>query len=469
MSHETSKQVELSYLEKSRFKFYLDDSFRKSVFLALRKKYGTWDKVCKELHVCMRALFGLRRGYNYENGRKVLRFLRACTLAEMCRLLGLELNHVQDKIRMIEIGNRRENVRFPISLTLNENIYDLKRSVIEFLYSSDYEKTIPTKNPFRKQGSYTMLDIGQFKRDIIDRIKTMNLQGLRPSISQESMVLKVSYRVPGTNRRTTITIPKKIVFDERFAKEFGKWMGDRAGGPHKVGVSNTEFNFIRDFKCFLRDYLFQPNNQIKVSLSCKPGFIPSEELKEHADAIETCKTQYGDFGFSVIVSNKLLRNLIFDRLEKYWFEILYNSIKNVRMAFYSGLFEAEGSVDGSTISWAFGLNLKGDVDYASVISLLEKATKLKFLLHCDGFDSILSRKLSIKSRTLKYDVRIFRNSKQRELELNLFKDIIKYVNHPNKLSQSKNLIYLIENGGKTKMTEIDTRLIPEVNIGTLGH
>jgi hypothetical protein len=141
----------------------------------------------------------------------------------------------------------------------------------------------------------------------------------------------------------------------------------------------------------------------------------------------------------------------------------------VRLAFYSGLFEAEGSRDGNSISWAFGSSLKNGVNNEAMMSLLEKATKLKFLLCYDGFDSILSRKISMKSKTLKYDVKVFRNSKQRELELKLFKDIIKYVNHPIKLSKSKDLIYLIENGGKQKMVQIDSRLIPEVNIGTLGH
>jgi hypothetical protein len=371
---------------------------------------------------------------------------------------------------MIEIGNRIENIAFPVRIEFEEDVNSLKRNIFDFVYSLEYEKEITfAKNPFRKESSYTVLGFDQLIRDILKKIKLMKLRGLRPEIIQENNMLKISYRVPGTNKRTTVILPKKIVFDEKFAKEFGKWMGDRAGGPHKVGVSNIELNFINDFKTFLSDNLLQPKNQIKVTLSCKLGFIPSEELKKHADAIETCKTQYGNFGFSVTVSNKLLRNLIFDRLEKYWFEILYNSKKEVRLAFYSGLFEAEGSRDGDSISWAFGSNLRNGVNNESIRLLLEKATKLKFLLHYDGFDSILSRKISMKSGTLKYDVRIFRNSKQRELELNLFKDIIKYVNHPVKLSKSKDLIYLIKNGGKQKMVQMDNRLIPEVNIGTLGH
>ena len=464
------RYVKLSDLTDSRFKFYLDDTFRSLIFLQLREKYETWNKVCRELKICLRALFGLRRGYNYENGKKVLRFLKMDTIVRICQLLGIEIDSIQHEVKMIEIGNRTENIAFPVKIEPEEDVNCLKHNIFDFVYSSEYEKEITfAKNPLRKESSYTILGFDQLGKNILNKIKLMRLKGLRPEIIQENNMLKISYRVPGTNKRTTIILPKKIIFDEKFSKEFGKWMGDRAGGPHKVGVSNTELNFINDFKAFLSDVLLQPKNQIKVTLSCKPGFIPSEELKRHADAIEICKTQYGNFGFSVIVSNKILRNLIFDRLEKYWFEILYNSKKEVRLAFYSGLFEAEGSRDGDSISWAFGLSLKNGVNNESMISLLEKATKLKFLLCYDGFDSILSRKISMKSGTLKYDVKVFRNSKQRELELNLFKDIIKYVNHPNKLSKSKNLICLIENGGKQKMVQIDKRLIPEVNIGTLGH
>ena len=54
--------------------------------------------------------------------------------------------------------------------------------------------------------------------------------------------------------------------------------------------------------------------------------------------------------------------MVFDKLEKYWFEVLCQSNKEVRLAFYAGLFEAEGSVDGKTINWAFGLNLQKGIN-----------------------------------------------------------------------------------------------------------
>jgi len=231
------------------------------MFLELRKKYGTWRTVCRELHICMRALFGLRRGYNYEAGKKVLRFLRIDILTRLCQMLGVEPNSVQGKIKMIEIGNRRDKISFPLSLKLNEDVLNLKRSVLEFVYSSEYERSMPTNSPFAKQGLYNVIDFKSLKCDAYERMKMMSLQGLKPSINLEGTVIRVSYRVPGTNRRTTATLPKKIVFDEKFAKEFGKWMGDRAGGPHKVGVSNKEFNFIKDFKRFLSECLLQPRYQ----------------------------------------------------------------------------------------------------------------------------------------------------------------------------------------------------------------
>lgn len=462
-------EVNISDLENSRFKFYLNDTFRKEIFQRLKKKYKKWNMLTKEFGVNQRALFGLRRGYNYEKGEKVLRFIRCDVLFRLCQLLNKDIDSIQDNVRMIEIGNRKENITFPLKVSCSEDINNLKRNIADFVYSANYEGKLKYLKQSFDREKYLVLDFNHIKNFFYAKIEKMRLQGLKPQTICNSKFIKVSYRVPGTNERTTVILPKKIVFDENFAKEFGKWMGDRAGGPHKVGVSNKEIKFIDTFKIFLSNTLLQPTEQIKITLSVKPNFIPSKELISYADKVEICKTQYGNFGFSAIVANKLLRNLIFDELEKCWFEVLCKSRKEVRFAFYAGLLEAEGSIDGKTINWAFGLNLQKEIDNEAMISLLKKATKFKFLLERDGFDSILSRKLSVKHKILKYDVKIFRNYEQREIEVDLFKCVIKYLNHPIKLSKSEDLIHLIKNGGKQKMVHIDNRLVPEVNIGTLGH
>jgi hypothetical protein len=168
-------------------------------------------------------------------------------------------------------------------------------------------------------------------------------------------------------------------------------------------------------------------------------------LFDKADIVTFCKTQYGSYGYNVTIANKTLRNLVFDKLERELFSILSKSSKNVRFMFYAGLLEADGSID-NTVCWSFGISLKREnFNRNFCIEKLKEATRLNFLLKKDGFDPILSRKVS--KSTIKYDVRILRNNSRLAPELANFQELANMITHPYKVKLANQLIEKVKIGG----------------------
>ena len=266
----------------------------------------------------------------------------------------------------------------------------------------------------------------------------MKRQGMKPKFKINQNQVIFEYRMLGTNKRTKKIIPLYITIDQDFSKEFGKWLGDRAGGPHKVGVSNKNFDFVLSFRKFLINKIDQPESEIKINLTYNPKFKVPRKLMNKVDKMIVTKTQLGNYSFSVISSNKPLRDFVFDIIEKYWHVILKNSKECARYGYYAGLFEADGSIDIKYPCWSFGLNLNSSSE-TRILPKLNECIRLKNLLKLDGFDPLISRKISKtqNSYTLKYDLRIFR-TKDKIREYKLFKEkILPNITHKEKISKFK--------------------------------
>lgn len=442
------KEIRISDLYYSTFRFYLKDKFRRNILNKAKIKYGNWEDVAKKLGIDQRSLFSIRRGWEFREGKKKEYTINSEWLLRIKKLLNLSNKELQNNIIKIRCGHGgiKENISLPIKLNKSHiKIDSIKGALLDYILIKNLERGLiknPPKN-IKKENNYFTL-FPKIKKEYLDELRK---RGLKPFFREDKNYFYISYRIPGTNKRKESNIPKKVIFDEDFAKQFGKWVGDRCGGLRKVGVANKNWRFVKEFYNFLKNKFNQLD--INLYLTCKNNFKPNKKIIRGLPIVYS-KTQYGDYAYRVEVANALLKNLVFDKFEKNLFSILYNSKKSIRFAFYAGLFEAEGSISKEkTLSFSFGLNLKKGKTKDDISNLYKKAIQLNYLLNKDGFNSRISRKLARtnKSNTLKYDVMLLNSKETRNDEVNFIKStFLPYVTHENKLNTFKEVLII----GKTK-------------------
>ncbi|MDD5651254.1 MAG: LAGLIDADG family homing endonuclease [Candidatus Nanoarchaeia archaeon] len=437
--------INLKDLIEGKFVFYLNNHYRNIIFSKTKVDYKDWRTVARKIGVNPRHLFGIRRGWELREGIKTNFMITSYTLLKLKNKLKLNFENIQKNITKMRIGysGLESDVKFPIKISINEPINSFKRAIFEYIYSKKFKSNIQLNNlpnQFRKENNFVILE--------------------------------------PENKNPLKIVPNKIIFNTRFAKEFGKWIGDRCGGARRIGVANKEIEFINDFKEFLKKDLEQEN--VKIILRCRYDFKPTKEILKNCDKLEFSRTQYGNYAYAVGIPHRELKELVFDLFENYIFEVLYNSKKEVRLAFYTGLFEAEGSVDirSKLLTISYGFNLKNKRQNKEYLTLLEKVVKMSYLLEKDGFKTRISRKIgdTDKSFTLKYDIIISCKNLQ---EVNFIKDsIVPFLNHKKKLTKLKeleaNILAKTVKSEKTKekVPKIESKeeiIQPELNIGLVGH
>ena len=442
------KEIRISDLYYSTFRFYLKDEFRRNILNKAKIKYGRLEDVAKKLGVDQRSLFSIRRGWEFRDRKKKEYTINSDWLLRIKKLLNLSNKELQNNIIKIKCGHGglKESISLPIKLNRNSiNIGSIKGALFDYISIKSLEGGLIKDLPktIKKEDSYFIL-YPDIKEKYIDELRR---RGLKPLFKEDEDYSYIGYRIPGTNNRKESKMSKKIIFDEDFSKQFGKWIGDRCGGVRKVGVANKNWIFIREFYNFLKDRFNQ--NGINLYLTCKNKFKPSKNIIRGLPIVYS-KTQYGDYAYRVEVANALLKNLVFDEFEKNLFSILYNSKKSVRYSFYAGLFEAEGSISkDKNLSFSFGLNLNNNKTKFDILNLYKKSIQLNFLLNKDGFNSRISRKLARtdKSNTLKYDVTLLNSKETRDGEVNFIKrTFLPYITHEDKLNTFKEVLI----GSKTK-------------------
>jgi len=331
-------------------------------------------------------------------------------------------------------GNGREgSVRLPIQVT-NSRVNSIEGVLHDIKVEREIEKMIVEDLPqgLKKRGDHILLQ--PTIED--DYIETLRLRGLKPRMNVTKKFYLVQYRIPIMKKRKEAVIPRNIIFNEVFSKQFGKWMGDRCGGSGKVGVSNTDLIFVNEFGTFLRNVLNQKD--VDFYGTCRYGEKLPKSIMLTVEKVRYCKTQKGKFAYRTEVSNALLKRKIFDVCERHLFQILYNSKPSVRYAFYAGLFEAEGSLEkrAKRFSFAFGKGLNDHTVHADLLDVYKKAIELNVLLKKDGFHSRISRKCTYtkRSQTIKYDVDLTVSQKTRAEEVRFIKDtFFTYITHPIKI------------------------------------
>ena len=417
--------VNLNNLIEGKFRFYLNDSYRRKIFSDFNKLYNFGD-LAKNLDIDRRNLFGIRRGWDFRNKIKEDRPISAYFLLNMISLSGKSFSEFESNINYIRLGNsgRKSKISLPFFIDLeNESILTFNRVLAENIFIKDYIKTL--------------------------------------SALEEPEYFKLRM-----NKKTRKFIPEEILFDELFAREFGKWFGDKCGGSRKVGLANKEINLINDFKEFL---VFLGQKDSIITLTCRHDYKPSDELMRNADKTEFRKSQYGDYCYRVDLSNRELKQFVFDYFKDNIYDVLRKSPKHVRHAFYAGLFDAEGSVEikSNRLSISFGFNLNKFRNNQDYLRLLKEVCKFYHLLRLDGFNPRISRKLcnTERSKTLKYDLTLLNSIKTRKEEISFIKDtIFKYVTHNEKIRKFNNLEgkYIVKDKEKDSVQ-------PEINLGLVGH
>lgn len=447
------------------FKFFLSDSFRGKIFTKLKQRYKDWRIVAHHLGMDARNLFGVRRGFELYSHGKQKRFLSSHHLRIIKESLNINWKDIEKNVEMVKSGpgGQRSAIAFPFKIELEkESPYTMRRSLAEHVlmkkYHIDTKRELPTY--FKVNGDIVHFDVDMILHDFMGKkVVEFQRRGLNPEVKEQRDRFIFKYRNPGTNHRVTRVIPKNVLLDCDFMKEFGKWMGDRCGGPHKIGVANGEWNFIENFRCLLQNNLLQGED---VTVSLRYNSLAHsriiKELKEKFPVknVEYSETQHGKYSFVVSVSNKLLKNLVFDTLEKYFFIILQSSSQTLRYSYYAGFFDADGSVSCQEIMWSFGMNLQ-KWNHEKNVELLHKALMFKKMLEFDGFHPYISRKVSrtMEGSTLKYDIKICHNKTSREKDLKRFKDMVQpFINHYKKLDILKEMYY---ESPKDKKSGAETR------------
>ncbi len=453
-------KISLEDLLDSNFRFHFDGCFRGKIFSILRQKCGDWGQVCKEAKIERRNLFGLRRGYEYRDGRKVIHYIGAKALHRIIELSSMPTSEFENNIVMIKNGvdGLEDKVRLPLCVDLvKEEFTTLSRALAEYVYTKAFEERLknePISLPdnFYRTDGHLNLDRKFVSNKVNDSVHELRRRGLIPECNFQNDRCELKFASIRNHKIIERTIPLGIVIDAFFAKQVGKWLGDNAYSKSSIAVVNKNWNFIEEFQDFLDHSLLQPREQIRLHIVTRNGFVPTDELLQKTSTVRVNGSQYGDYAFVTGVYNKLLRKIIFNPVIENWYAVLANSAPDVRFGFYAGLFEAEGSVEvrSKVLSWSFGFSLSYHKTQEEVVRLLEKATMLKHLLSSDGFDARVSRKIAktAKSFTLKYDVSISRNKNRRHIDIKLFQDkILPYMKHEDKI---ESFVKVVENSRKNR-------------------
>lgn len=430
----------LSDLYNSTFYFCLKKEFRDHIFTKLKNKYLTWVIVSKQLGIDTRTLFSIRRGWEIRDNKKKEYMINSKLILRIKNKLNLEEREIENNISKIKYGTSGVSGKINLPTELNKediNLYSVEGALLDYLTIKNIEESLKKDHPSTLSRINKYFAI--FPKLTQRYIKKLKRQGLKPKAREDNNFIYLSYRIPGTNIRKEVIIPKKIVFNEEFSKQFGKWIGDRCGGIRKIGVANKERLFVEEFSRFLKEKL---NQKAVIYLTCKPTFKIPKKISSKTEYTEYHKTQFGDYAYRTETSNAPLKNLVFDNFENNLFQILYHSPKSVRFAFYAGLFEAEGSIsrDSKIISFSFGLNLKTETSKQEITKLYKKAIELNYLLKNDGFYSRISRKIAKtkNSNVLKYDIALLNSKETRNQEVSFIKGtFLPYITHKIKLNTFK--------------------------------
>jgi len=353
-----SYYVQIEKIVKCKlFKFKDDLSVNKKIeFLSSKLKIG---KISAYL---------IMKGFNFQTNKEP--FIRISILKELCKISNISLKEIEKSIIAIKLGkgSRPQKLNLPIYCSLKSK-NPLKRRLAEDYYENKikmkFDNFLKLQLPigFVRENNYLILRPDEIlkSQNYVNTIKRR-----KGTINYGNNRIILRYLNTNTSSFVKKIIPKEIVINEKFTKEFGKWMGDRCGGLRTIGLSSKDLAFIEEFLDFLVNDLKQPKKQIAIYIQYL-NYINQESLQKLLEDKLNIKVKLEkninmkkqtDI-FNLRLFNAPLKYFVFDYLEEWWDIILLSSTQNVREAYYAGLFEADGSYNekrGFSVSFASHIN-----------------------------------------------------------------------------------------------------------------
>ncbi len=197
--------------------------------------------------------------------------------------------------------------------------------------------------------------------------------------------------------------------EEVFAYELGKFAGDGAGFP-RFGIVNKDPTLIKDTASFLRKF----NKEVKLELLFKKDSNTISSIHKSAEGYfktsvqkKICKTMYGDYAFRVSITDARLYKMARNALD---FEAMNTSQLH---AFFTGLFDAEGTVDTRNLKAIFSFGIINEKFAYQCVYMLSKKCKstrmrklkdeLKIEIDLDEFGLIFGKSIRHSEKSSKLE------------------------------------------------------------------
>lgn len=218
-------------------------------------------------------------------------------------------------------------------------------------------------------------------------------------------------------------LPKQLLVDFDFMYFLGLHFGDGTG-IERFGIINKDTRLIEFTSYFLKKInlhqkingaLFLYRNRYKVPIGLKQSFLSN--LVDNLQ-IYTSDKPYGDYVFSVFITNNLISKIIF-QIERDLSKFMHGLKKELVNAFLAGIFDSEGNVDklGRSLRFSQKTVWKKDV----ILSLL---VSQGYTTRYDTCNILIGFKNSIRER----DFLRFRN------------DIFPFLKHTEKVKEAEDLL-----------------------------
>jgi hypothetical protein len=429
----TIGRINLKQLQDSKCRFFLNDKFRERIIQLAKENAGGTKKPAKVLGICSVFYQQIARGRNYDDQ---LKFITSQILFKLSKLTGVSLDEIEKHIEYLRRGanGSYESVKFPIHVQeALKDVESVRRDIAEEFLLQTMFKTIENQSKidlpsFLIKREYVTLDVPEWLNR--SNYNKTSRRKIRSKILDDIVVL--NYFDAKNGSKINKIVPKFVKFDENFAKQMGKWLGDHDGG---LGVVNIDLNFIFEFIEFLKINLLQDSKEIVIKVSHKFPISRNKEveissqLRKHIDEEKivfyhdrTLKGlgQYPVFKIHLKNSGPIFR-LVFEPIITHLDQVLFNSPSSVRYAFYAGFIEAEGSFhkDNNKITTPFAST---KLIYQKINEKWLEALRLTHWLNFDGIPAKIGRSVRLKKDEVCYRVDIGWNEELREKSFSAVKE-----------------------------------------------
>ncbi len=308
----------------------LEEDFQRKVFIDAINKYGS-KTLAKKLNISRGMIYHYRNNrvdnialYQLQKLKDMLRLERKSIEEEIIEEYSFKesVTDILEEGREIRKEKAREN--FSVNISLDKVIKNHTLDVIRWLEETTWIKKIQGLNGLvRKVGT---LDITE------ERIK---------------IEFEIYKRARGFEKNN-ICLPRTIPLNPDFFYFLGLRLGDGTSGA-RVGVSNKDFNILKEASEYLENTLLQETrmevftyenitnevlNQVKKWCENQTSRINVCEIRNHP----------GDYVCTIYSTNNILARVLDSVINNFKPLLHYMNFED-RGAFLAGVFDAEGNIN----------------------------------------------------------------------------------------------------------------------------